>query len=471
MNTVLRRIEKFFFLTLLLFAGFLLRPPLIFAADNDQTTSGTISSEEFVASEAAALFQAEDYGRAIPALDSLTRKYPRDPLLLRYKAMALDRMGRSQEAIELFGRLLREEPNHVPTRYFLAEAYERNGRRAEAIQEWTWVVENAEATPYQSWARENLSRVETPRPREEKPKPEKRAVAKRLQIAARYGYEYDSNVRLKPEDKSVASSEDTSAGRQQLDLSARYRAYTRRDIAIDILYGAAQTLHDDSLDEFNFTSQDAGLDVRKRVKILDRDVIFGARYDFLLGFLNGDIFSTRNRFTLTADTRLSQKTRTVPFYRLTPADFGPDGSNPPQTSRDGLYQDLGITQYWYTGDFRKHFFIRQEYNRSDVRGGNFETRGETTRLGFHAPLVLKSEIDLSTGLEYTHYPRFSSQSPLDTARRRDIHWDIYAAVTHYLTPQIGVRLFYRFMDAENRNNFFEYDRHIGGFQILFAESF
>lgn len=251
---------------------------------------------------------------------------------------------------------------------------------------------------------------------------------------------------------------------------ARYRGFNRRDLKIDLLYAARQSLHDDSLDEFNFTSQEWGLEARKKTRLLDREVIFGGRYDLLLGFLNGDIFSLRNRWTVSADTRWTPRIRSLLSYRLTASDFGPDGSNPPQTSRDGLYQDAGITQYLYAKDLRRYVFLEEEFNRADVRGGNFELRGNTTRVGVHTPLVWDTDLDLWSGLQLAKYPRFSSLSTADLERRRDHDWEIYVALTHHFTARIGLRAFYRFINADNRNGFFEYDRHIGGVQILFSET-
>ena len=430
-------------------------------AANDQKAAETISSEEFLQTSAANLFQAGEYEQALDALEPLLEKYPKDPLLIRYKAMTLDRLGRSEEAIKLFESLLKDNPDHIPSRYFLGQAYERTGNSEAAARQWQIVAEQGKESPYGKWAEESLKRVGTV------VKPEKKA-AKRFRAALRYGYEYDSNVTLKPEEKRLAGSGDQNAGRQTFDATFRYKAFSKRDVAVDLFYAAGQTLHDDGLDEFNFTSQEFGAEVRKRLKVFAKEVTLGTKYEFLAGFLDGNLFSIRNRITFSADSRLTRRTRSVLFARLIPANYGPDGSNPPQTSRDGFYTDYGITQYFYSADFKRYLYIREEYNRADVRGGNFELRGQTTRAGFFTPLVWKTDLDFSAGFEFNTYPRFSSLSSLDGDRRRDMNWDLYAAITHNIRPNLGVRGFYRFINAENRNGFFEYDRHIGGAQVIFT---
>lgn len=461
----MKRENPAFFVSLSIYVACLVlflvfNPTSLRAADKNQSPE-MISTEEFLQSQAAALFQDGEYERALDALTPLLKQYPKDPLLIRYKAMTLDRLGRSEEAIALFEQLLKENPDHIPTHYFLGQAYERAGNSEAAARQWQTVVEKGKETPYGQWGEESLKRVGAML------KPEKK-VAKRFRAAVRYGYEFDSNVILEPEDSRLAGAGDEDAGRHTLDAIFRYKALSKRDLAVDLFYGAGQTIHDDSLNEFNFTSQEFGTDVRKRLKLFDKEVTLGTKYEFLAGFLDGDLFSIRNRITFSADSRLTRRTRSVLFARLIPANYGPDGSNPPQTSRDGLYTDYGVTQYFYSPDFKRHIYVREEYNRADVRGGNFELRGQTTRVGLYSPLIWKTDLDLSAGFEFNVYPRFSSLSSLDTDRRRDMNWDLYASLTHYIHPNLGIRGFYRFIDAENRNGFFEYDRHIGGAQVIFS---
>lgn len=231
-----------------------------------------------------------------------------------------------------------------------------------------------------------------------------------------------------------------------------------------------QSFHDDSLNEFNFHSEEFGINGRKRVQIGDRDWVLGARYDFLLGILDDSIFSIRNRWQASAETRFTEHTRTVFYDRVTLAHFRNDGVEPSLTSRDGLYNDLGVTQYWYSQDFRRYLFARQELNSGSSDGDNYDNWGTTSRLGFNTPLVKRLDWETSSGLQLGFYPNFSSVSSLDTSRRRDNEWDIYTALTYHLTSRLGVRAFYRYIRAANQNNLFDYDRHIGGMQLIYELS-
>lgn len=374
--------------------------------------------------------------------------------------MTLDRLGRSKEAIPIFEGLLKQDPNHVPTRYYLGQAHERMGDNEAARKEWQLVTDQGKGTPYAEWATRAVERI-GPAPVRVKPS------VKRWSIATRYGWEYDSNVVLKPNDDGLATTQDEGAGRHIMELRSKYRAFSRRDLAVDLFYDFRQSLHDNSRNEFNFTGQNVGLEVRKRSQAFNKDVTYGLRYEFSPGFLDGHLFSLENQWTLSADFRFTPRTRTVFFDRLAVINFGPDGFDPPRTSRDGFYHDLGMTHYWYSQDFRRYLFLREEFNSAFTRGRNFDRLGNTTRVGIHVPILKKNDLDLSSGLETGFYRNFSSLSSLDTSRRRDMNWDLYVGLTRHLTPNLALRGFYRFTNATNRNNFYDYDRHIGGAQIIY----
>ena len=129
-----------------------------------------------------------------------------------------------------------------------------------------------------------------------------------------------------------------------------------------------------------------------------------------------------------------------------------------------------MTQYFYSADYKTFFFVKQELNFSQTDGDNFIRRGALTRLGIHTPLkVLRNtELDTSVGFDWGAYPDFSSLSALDTAKRRDARLDVYTSLTHYWMPNYATRLFYRFIDSNNRNDFYDRKRHIAGGEMLIS---
>ncbi|MBI3320094.1 MAG: hypothetical protein HYZ89_05865, partial [Candidatus Omnitrophica bacterium] len=192
------------------------------------------------------------------------------------------------------------------------------------------------------------------------------------------------------------------------------------------------------------------------------------RYGTRVNFLRSELFSVVNRMLLSAETAFTHRTRTYVYGRAALENFGPDGSNPPQTSRDGFYGALGATQYVYTSDFRRHVFVSQELNLQETRGANFTRRGTISRIGIHTPLLQQTTCDASTGFDWGRHPRFVSLSRLDTARRRDIKFDVSTALTYHWNANLAARVSYQFIRNDNRNDFFDRTRHVAGIEILFT---
>jgi tetratricopeptide (TPR) repeat protein len=423
----------------------------------------TISADEFLASPFAQFFRNDDYERALEASEILLQRYPNDPLVLRYRAMTLDRLGRTQEALIIYKQILRQYPRHAPTHFYMGQAYERLGDHELAAKEWKAVANDTMApSEYRKWAKKSLARVQALRVVPER---------KRWILFGNIGWDYDTNVPLKPEDKALAVAGDKNANRFSADVMLRYRWLMEPDNQVDLQYTARQSLHDDSFDDLNFTSQEFGIDNRRRTSWGGRDVIVTGRYAMLWGFLESDLFSYGNRFTAQAETRFTQFTRTILSDQLTFFNFGPDGFNPDLSSRDGIYNDLALSHYFYTEDLAKYLFLRQELNLAFTRGDNFDRHGATSRIGVHTPLIADTDLDASVGLVYNRYPDFSSLSFLDPAERRDSNWDTAVSLTHRINARLAVRGQYRWIHALNRNDFFQYNRHILGVHLLFTQVF
>ncbi|MEK7783178.1 MAG: tetratricopeptide repeat protein, partial [Candidatus Binatota bacterium] len=380
-----------------------------------------ISTEAFLASPFARFFQAEDYPNALKALERLLKRYPNDPLILRYRARVLARLGRTTDAIALYQRLVSKDPRHAPTRIFLGEAYLRNGQSEAAAEQWRWVIQHSDSKPYRRWAQAQLNRLRVKGKRVEAPR-------QRLYLVGETGFKYDSNPLVKPDDEALAVAGNEKHGfKIPLDVTVGYPLVLTPEGRLDVLYLSRQMFHDGETDDVDLTTQGAAIVAKRRVHMGRRAVILAGRYGARVNFLRSDLLSVVNRFLVSADTAFTPHTRTHVYGRASLANFGPDGSNPPQTSRDGFRGGLGATQYFYTEDFRRYLFVSQEVSLQETRGANHIRRGTASRVGIHTPVpwVTKTDFDFSTGFQWGRYPKFDSVSSLDNERRRDARFDVY----------------------------------------------
>lgn len=430
-----------------------------------EDTASLVPEKELEASDFPRLFQEREFKKALESIDGLIKKHPNDPLLLRYRALTLDKLGRHREAIAAYQQLLAQYPNHIPTHLFLGLAYARDGEPAEATRELHWVIDHTDSEEYRHWAQGQLSRIQKKR----------RHVAHRVHqkpyLFGKVGAAYDSNPLLIPSNGTLSSQSERGGADYILDLTAGYPLMLDRNFRMDALYINETLLHDRGTDEVNFTSQGVALDAKKRTFVNHRPVLWGARYNFRANFLRSDLFSVVNQLLLSADTIFWRHTRTELYGRASYSNYGPDGSNPPLSSRDGVRGGMGFIQYVYpTQDYKSYVFLKEELSFADTRGDNFDREGSLTRIGFHAPMNCLGpvDLDLSTGFDYGTYPEFSSLSALDRSERRDKRVDVYTGLTYHWKPSLATRGFYRLIHSDNDNGFFDRDRHIAGVEVLFS---
>jgi len=430
-------------------------------------SAALISKEEFISSDFPTLFKHGEFKKALDVLDVLLKKYPGDPLILRYRALTLDKLGRREESISVYKEILSKNPNHVPTHLFLGLTYARDGKLSQAEQELRWVVENSGSESYRHWAQAQMTRVRVLG----KKKAAVKKVEKRPYLVGKTGVYYDSNPLLIPGNSNLSSRSKKDGADFPIDLSVGYPVLLGKDVRVDALYVGQALLHDSGANQIDFNSQGFALDAKKREFFGDRAVLFGARYDFKANWLRSALFSTVNRFLLSGETSFWKKTKTHVYTRLSYSDYKNDGSIPSTTSRDGYRGGLGIVQYFYTAEgFRTYFFVKEEISFADTRGNNFNREGSLTRLGIHGPLDCLGPMtfDVSTGFDYGTYPDFSSLSTLDLNERRDLRFDLYTDLTYHWKPNLATRMFYRYINSSNDNGFYERDRHITGVEVVFS---
>ena len=114
--------------------------------------------------------------------------------------------------------------------------------------------------------------------------------------------------------------------------------------------------------------------------------------------------------------------------------------------------------------------MKGEGNLNQTRGENFVREGALARVGFHTPIKCfkKTDLDISTGYDWGMYPDFNSLSSLDFRGRLDRRMDAYAGLTHQWKKNSATRFFYRFINSENNNDFWDRTRHIVGMEMIFS---
>jgi tetratricopeptide (TPR) repeat protein len=437
---------------------------MLFFAVTASASSPEIPSREFLDSRFITHLKKKEYKKALKESEALLKRYPDDSLILRYRALTFEKLNKPDEAIKLYKQIFKKRPDYVPAHLFLGLAYIKQKKNREGAEQLRWVIQNSKSKEYQQWAQAQLNRLKV------KPKKAGKPIKKKTYGVVKTGVAYDSNALLVPDDEKLSAKDKHGSAQYSLDLNVGYPVRLKKDSRLDIVYIGQQRSHDAGAKQVDFTSNGFAIDAKKRNLIGKRAVLFGSRYDFRANFLRSDLFSIVNRFVLSADTSFWKKTRTHCYARLGILNYGPDGANPDVSSRDGVRGGLGVTQYFYTNDLRTFFFVKGEGSSHQTRGDNSIRQGALARLGFHAPLkfLKKTALDISTGYDWGTYPEFISASVLEPEDRVDSRFDVYTGVTHQWKPNAAMRIFHRFINSQNENDYFDRTRHIAGLEMIFS---
>jgi len=426
-----------------------------------------ISHKEFLSSDFVKYFKNKEYEKALQESDVLLKKYPHDPLILRYRALTLEKFNHPHEAIQLYQDILQVHPNDIPARLFIGLAYIKEAQYQKAEEELNFVIKHGSTVGYRHWAQEQLRRLRL----------NKRLVNKTIEkkpyLLGKLGIDYDSNPLLIPNNKSLSAPGSKEASALYVsELNVGYPLWLKKDSRLDVIYIGEEYLHSKDASQVDFSSQGFALDAKKRQFWGDRPFLLGARYDFRANFLTSDLYSIDNRAFLSADTSFWRKTLTHFFTHFTVFNYGSkfQGTNHDQSSRDGVREGVGVTQYFYTPNLNSFFFVKGEGDFDQTRGKDFNSQGGQVLLGFHTPFKFcrKTDLDVSTGFDWQAYPDFSSLSALDSRDRRDNGLDVYVGLTHHWRPNLATRIFYRYINSENNNDYFDRTRHIAGVEVIFS---
>jgi tetratricopeptide (TPR) repeat protein len=221
-------------------------------------SSAEISSQKFLKSGFITHLKNKEYKKALQESDALVKKYPDDPLILRYRALAFEKLGKPEQAINLYKEILVKHPGYVPARLFLGLAYIKQKKSQKGAEQLRWVIQNSRSKEYRRWAQAQLNRLRV------KPRKAVKLIKKKTYGVAKTGIAYDTNALLIPDDKALSTKDKHGSAQYALDLNVGYPLRLKKDSRLDIVYIGQQRWHDGGARQVNFTSQGFALDAKKR---------------------------------------------------------------------------------------------------------------------------------------------------------------------------------------------------------------
>ncbi len=293
---------------------------------------------------------------------------------------------------------------------------------------------------------------------------------KRWRIYGKTGYEYDDNVRLHS-NKPFPRKEglDASAGRYTIQSGLAYKMYKDEKYEADLFYRYTLSLHDDSLNEFNFQDHIVGVYGKRKFTMWGRPSYVSARYHFDHGMKDGDTHNSSNALSFAWVGEWAENWQLTVYERLAWKNFRNKGFNPDDTSRDGFYHRTGFLQKYFFEMFDRKSEVNfgYEFGFNVTEGNRFDRISNGLRVGFETRLIEKIFFETNLFWQsryYHHYP--------GDPDRHDIHWKHEYILKRDLTKNIRLETFYRRTDVNNLHDGvqgrFNYNRNIYGFELKYA---
>ena len=419
-----------------------------------------MSLEALSASPAAKAFQAGKYADALAEFQKLSQEYPKDPLIKRYIGMCTTLLGRLDEAAKTLEEAVKMEPEDPANHYFLARVYHEQGAQDKATKELAEVF-RLDPDGYYGHAAKTA-----------KPLVEEKALARKLWDLWIYGgFERDTNVPLEPNDKELRGTPHPDAGRYYYSVGGTYDWLERGNFTSIAGYRTYQSFQDNKLNGFDYDFHEFSLDNRFRGKFFGKDALYKLRYELPVGFLHANLFTFANAGLASMTVPFFPGTDTEIFDKYSHIEFGPDGFQPPFTSRDGEYNTAGFIHRIYFAGRRGNVYGGYEYQIAATRGLNFDSYENFMQLGFHTPLDFinkKLTWDVNASMAYENFPHYSPIfDPRNSPDRADKNFTLYTRLTYQVDRHWAIRLEYTYTNVDDPNDVYAYHRHIGGANILY----
>lgn len=283
------------------------------------------------------------------------------------------------------------------------------------------------------------------------------------------GFDYDSNVRLEPDQTGFVNAGDPADGRSVLTLGGWYVPVKNELLELSLGYGFFQSLHFD-LSANNIQGHRASAGISSNFGRVQYGLT--GRFDYFLSWLEftpqGNETGAPTSFSV--DGRI-QPWLSVPnalgetevFYRFRVRDFFFDEISPTQ---DGNNNAVGVRQYYPVGN--RGFIVSglrfDQEDKTGEAGAPFQYDGYALEagIGWQLPLAVYANAQYAYTKEL--YGQASRLDPTSVRRRDDEH-DFSIVLRRPLGKQVSVVGGYYGKIHNSTQALFQYARHIGSISL------
>lgn len=398
-----------------------------------------------------ALVALERFEEALGYLEKLYSVQPQREDLGCLLGMACYRVGRYEDALNYLETGVSSDRMSDVVALYTGLAKQKLGRRKEARIEFKDLYTLDPTSPLAEPSRRlyDVLRLEE-------------IVVRPYKFTATFRSLYDDNVRLIPTDNVFGVGHPKSSFGQSVFLRGEYSLLKRPSYEINASYGFYQTVYD-SERKFDVQDHIPGLSFVYRGEI--GPVGYSPSFDYFFDWVFVDYhwFMSRHTFRPSLTLTVGPNLMTLLSYTFEDKDFRtrPDFR---ADDRDAVNHEVGLTQFFRTGDGKHYIKFGYYRDRERAIGDNWDFDSNLLLAG--AQCTLPKRIRLN--VDYTWEDRNYKHDNIFFGRHRK---DIERTVTASISKDIGdhITVFGDFLRRDNSSNLklFDYEKDIYSLGITY----
>lgn len=410
--------------------------------------------EEFLKTKAAVHFMDAHYEEAVTELGLLETQYPEDVRVKRYKGIALDKLGRHTEAVEVFQAGLKVAPENAALRYALAQALfhskDLNGSRAELQR----ISESIISSDYKMKADRDLEAIETIERVLEK------AEGKKWSFFIEQGLEFNSNASSEPIKLQVTDEE--HAVRFPGSLYANYQIQRNGPWSLSANYGYSHSFYSDTLDYLQTLVHAPAITVSYLGELAHKPVMTVFSSGYIHVSVEDEFYYQSYPQTVRLISSWAEWHRIIFTERIAYTDYKDQGSVPANTSRESTSNAVNVTNNFYF-DQKKDLYlgIGYEFKAEDTEGSDYVRNIHQLNADFNFPLWFDWNGLVSLRYKNSDYPETTSD-----IQRQDDEYLVGGRIIVPVTKDTSLKFFYDYLNSDSNDPVYTYVNNSGGVSIV-----
>ena len=425
------------------------------ATSAQQEAGRQISPDEFLKTKAAIHFMDAKYEESILEFTLLESQYPEDVTVKRYKGMALDKLGRFDEAIEAFNQGLKAAPNNTALHYALAQAHFHKKDIKKGSEELRYISSN-DQSDYKMKADRDLEVIE------------RIGAAIRLieakpwSVSLEQGFEFNSNAASEPKKLQVLAEE--HAVRFPGSLSVNYRLKKDGPWTLSASYAYFHSFYSDTLDYINTRVQAPAMTLMRQGTWAGKAFItlFSSSYTHVS--VENEFYYQSYPQTLRFVYSFWDGHRIIFSEKFAWTDYKDLGSNPTTTSREGISNAINVANNFYFSKKRDLYLgVGYEFKVEDTEGSNYVRNIHQTTADFNFPLAFGWLGTINFGYKNSDYPETTAN-----IQRLDKEYSTGARIVIPLSEVLSLKLNYSYLNNNSNDPVYNYVNHAGGSSLALS---